>query len=113
MFGNADGQYFRQRIKQDAIFKIENVKVLITHIGGYPDKYAPGIADKLRTNKIKLFISGHSHILKVKYDPKFDVIHINPGVAGRQGFQLVRTLVRFTIDRDKVKDLEIMEIPLT
>ncbi|HOH96257.1 MAG TPA: metallophosphoesterase family protein [Candidatus Enterocola sp.] len=113
VFGNADGQYFRQRIKQDAIFKIENVKVLITHIGGYPDKYAPGIADKLRTNKIKLFISGHSHILKVKYDPKFDVIHINPGAAGRQGFQLVRTLVRFTIDRDKVKDLEIMEIPLT
>jgi predicted phosphodiesterase len=93
-------------------FEIENVRVLMTHIGGYPGKYAPGIIQKLRTEHTTLFISGHSHILKVMYDPTLGLLHINPGAAGRQGFHKVRTLIRFVIDGEKIKDLEIKEIPL-
>lgn len=93
-------------------FEVENVRVLLTHIGGYPGKYAPGIITKLRNHQTTLFVSGHSHILKVMYDRHLNLLHINPGAAGRQGFHKVRTLVRFTIDQDKIKDLEIKEIPL-
>lgn len=84
----------------------------MTHIGGYPGKYAPGIIQKLRAEHTTLFISGHSHILKVMYDPTLSLLHINPGAAGRQGFHKVRTLIRFVIDGEKIKDLEIKEIPL-
>lgn len=94
------------------VFEIENVRVLLTHIGGYPGKYAPGILSQLTANGTTLFISGHSHILKVIYDHKLQLLHINPGAAGRQGFHKVRTLVRFVIDQDKIKELEIKEIPL-
>lgn len=84
----------------------------MTHIGGYPGKYAPGIIQKLRAEHTTLFISGHSHILKVMYDPTLGLLHINPGAAGRQGFHKVRTLIRFVINGEKIKDLEIKEIPL-
>jgi len=84
----------------------------MTHIGGYPGKYAPGITTRLIATKPQLFISGHSHILKVKYDPDFKLLHINPGAAGREGFHKVRTLVRFCIDQKDIKNLEVMEIPL-
>ncbi len=99
-------------LKEVAIFEVEKVRVLLTHIGGYPGKYAPGILSKLRAEKINLFIAGHSHILKVLFDPTLQLLHINPGAAGRQGFHKVRTMVRFVIDGDKIKDLEIKEIPL-
>ena len=110
VYGNIDGYPLRNIIKQDLIFEIERVKVFMTHIGGYPKKYAPGIINKLHTHKPTLFISGHSHILKVIYDPTFKLLHINPGAAGIQGAQVVRTLIRFTIDQDKIKDLEIIEL---
>jgi orotidine 5'-phosphate decarboxylase subfamily 1 len=92
--------------------EVEKVKVLLTHIGGYPGKYAAGIGAQLQANQTTLFISGHSHILKVMYDPTYKLLHINPGAAGRQGFHKVHTLVRFVIDQDKIKELEIKEIPL-
>lgn len=92
------------------IFNIEGVDVLLTHIGGYPGKYAPGIIHQLRSNNIKLFISGHSHILKVMNDKTLNLLHINPGAAGIYGFHKVRTLIRFCIDNGKFSNLEIMEI---
>ena len=91
------------------IFKIEGVDVLLTHIGGYPGKYSPGIIQLLRSNNVKLFISGHSHILKVMNDNTLNLLHINPGAAGIYGFHKVRTLIRFCIDNGKFSNLEIME----
>ena len=110
--GNIDGYPLRQMLPHVNVFEVEKVRVLLTHIGGYPGKYAPGILSQLNANGTTLFISGHSHILKVIYDPKLQLLHINPGAAGRQGFHKVRTLVRFVIDQDKIKELEIKEIPL-
>lgn len=110
--GNIDGYPLRQMLPTVHVFEVEKVKVLLTHIGGYPGKYAPGIRTQLRNNHTTLFISGHSHILKVMFDSNMQLLHINPGAAGRQGFHQVRTLVRFVIDQDKIKDLEIKEIPL-
>lgn len=112
VYGNIDDQDARLRYKKEEIFTIEDVKVFMTHIGGYPGRYANGIAGKLRDNHIRLFISGHSHILKVLFDRNLNLLHINPGAAGRYGFHTVRTLVRFDIDGSEIKNLEIYEIPL-
>jgi putative phosphoesterase len=109
VYGNIDNQLLRIELPELSIFTIENVKVLITHIGGYPKSYAPGIKKLLITEKPKLFISGHSHILRVIYDKDLECLHINPGAAGIQGFHKLRTMVRFTIDDAKIKDLEIWE----
>ena len=81
----------------------------MTHIGGYPGKYSPGMKRLLKEQGVRLFISGHSHILKVIYDPELQLLHINPGAAGKQGWQQKRTLVRFTIDAGDIKDLEVIE----
>lgn len=108
--GNVDGYPLRTFLKSENTFTIEGVNVFITHIGGYPGKYAPSIENKLRTQNINLFISGHSHILKVVNDKKLGLLHINPGAAGLQGWQTVRTLVRFKIESSKISDLEILEL---
>lgn len=113
VFGNIDGQNLRKLLPQELIFKIEEVNVFITHIGGYPTRYAPGIAAKLLKTETNLFISGHSHILKVMYDKQLQLLHINPGAAGRQGFQQVRTMVKFNIDGKKIEDLQVMEMKFT
>lgn len=113
VFGNIDGQEIRTLLPLEQSFTIEGIPVFMTHIGGYPGKYAPGVIQKLRTKRPKVFISGHSHILKVMYDKKLNLLHINPGAAGKQGFHQVRTLVRFVIDGSEIKDLEIKEIPLS
>ncbi len=89
---------------------MEEVPVFMTHIGGYPGRYAPEIRKELYDTRPKLFISGHSHILKVMYDEKLGSLHINPGAAGISGFHQMRTLVRFAIDGDKIKDLEVIEL---
>ena len=91
-------------------FRCEEVEVVMTHIGGYPGHYSPTIYKKLVANPPQLFISGHSHILKVMYDKQLGCLHINPGAAGIQGFQTVRTLVRFTVDGKEIKDLEVVEL---
>ena len=88
----------------------EDVDVWITHIGGYPKRYTPFIRKEIVTNPPKLFISGHSHILKVMYDKQLSLLHMNPGAAGKNGFHKVRTLLRFSIDGQEIKDLEVIEL---
>jgi predicted phosphodiesterase len=82
----------------------------MTHIGGYPDRYSLEALEEIKNNPPKLFISGHSHILKVMFDKKYQLLHINPGAAGMHGFHRVKTMVRFSIDADKIKDLEVIEL---
>lgn len=113
VFGNADGGELRQRLKAALLFDLEGIRVYMTHIGGYPKHYASvAIRRILQEQHVKLFVSGHSHILKVCYDNDLGLLHINPGAAGRQGFHLVRTLTRFTLDDGHIKDFELMELPL-
>ena len=109
VYGNIDGHPLRAMLPEVLIFNIEGVNVLLTHIGGYPGKYSKNIINKLRSENIGLFISGHSHILKVMNDSTLNLLHINPGAAGIYGFHKVRTLIRFCIDNGKFSDLEIME----
>lgn len=91
-------------------FKCEEVEVLMKHIGGYPGKYDPSIRRQIMERPPKLFISGHSHILKIKNDPLLGLLHINPGAAGLQGWQTERTLVRLTIDGATMKDCEVITL---
>lgn len=108
--GNVDHGEVTRICPKMLIFDIENVKVLLTHIGGYPGRYAPGIADIIRQERVKLFVDGHSHILKVMYDNRLDCLHVNPGAAGTQGWQKVRTLIRLEIDGAEIKNLEVIEL---
>ena len=110
VYGNIDGQELRAEFPEFLRFEIENVDVLITHIGGYPGKYISTVKHILETKPPKLFICGHSHILKVMYDSKYKCLDINPGAAGKYGFHKIRTLVRFVIDKDNIKDLEVIEL---
>lgn len=108
--GNVDHGQVRRKYPELDIFEIEGVKVLLTHIGGYPGKWAPGMKKLLKENGIKLMVDGHSHILKIMYDHELEVLHINPGAAGVQGWQKQRTLVRLTIDGATIRDCEIIEL---
>jgi len=110
VYGNIDGGDIRKTYPENLRFKCENVDVWMTHIGGYPDRYSPLVKPEIYANPPQLFICGHSHILKVIYDKKISCLHINPGAAGKQGWQKVRTLIRFAIDDDKIKDLQIIEL---
>lgn len=110
VYGNIDDDKARMEFPLNNRFFCEGVEVWITHIGGYPGKYNPAIRDEMATNTPKLFICGHSHILKVQFDKKHNLLHMNPGAAGKSGFHQVRTLLRFVIDGDKIKDLEIVEM---
>lgn len=110
VYGNIDGQPLRNILPETNIFEIEGAKVFIKHIGGYPGKYAPMVKSMLMDEKPKLFVSGHSHILKVKFDKELDILHINPGAAGKYGFHKVRTLVRFSVDNGAFSDLEVVEL---
>ena len=109
VFGNIDSNEVRILYTEIFIFDCENVKVIMTHIGGYPGNYEKKIKGLLLKEKPKLFISGHSHILKVIYDKKFDLLHLNPGAAGRYGIHKVCTAMRFEISDDKILNLEIFE----
>jgi len=110
VYGNVDGQEIRKVYPQINRFTTENAEILIKHIGGYPGNYDSSIRSSLFVHPPKLFISGHSHILKVKYDKTLNLLHINPGAAGIYGFHKIRTLVRFTIDDGIFKDLEVVEL---
>ena len=109
--GNCDGGDLRRLYPEVLRWNCEGADVLMTHIGGYPGRYDPRIWQQLYARPPKLFISGHSHILKVQFDEKLQLLHINPGAAGIQGWQQVRTLVRFTADKGTFSDLEVIEIP--
>ncbi|MBD5206538.1 MAG: metallophosphoesterase family protein [Bacteroidales bacterium] len=108
--GNADFGEVARRFESMIIFEIENIKVLLTHIGGYPGKWAPNIKQLLKENSIKLIVDGHSHILKVIYDKELDLLHVNPGAAGQQGWHKKRTLVRLDIDNSEFTKCEIIEL---
>lgn len=110
VYGNIDGQEIRRMFPQVNRFTVDGAEVLMKHIGGYPGNYDPSIKGSLLVHPPKLFISGHSHILKVKYDKTLDMLHINPGAAGMSGFHKVRTMVRFAIDNGVFKDLEVIEL---
>lgn len=110
VFGNIDGGDIRMMFSEKYRWKCEDVEVLMKHIGGYPGNYDPSIRGSILSRPPQLFISGHSHILKVMYDKTLGLLHINPGAAGMYGFHKVRTLVRFTIDRADIKDLEVIEL---
>ena len=109
VFGNIDDHNIRSKYPEHLRFRCEGTDVWITHIGGYPGKYDKLVKDKIRMNPPDLFICGHSHILKVQYDKNLDLLHINPGAAGKSGFHKFRTAVRFDIDNKEVKNLEIFE----
>ena len=108
--GNIDGRDIRLRYPEVNRFTLEGADVLIKHIGGYPGNYDASIRSTLFTHPPMLFISGHSHILKVMHDRKLNMLHINPGAAGIHGFHKVRTLVRFIIDDGTFRDLEVIEL---
>ncbi|MDG1111533.1 MAG: metallophosphoesterase family protein, partial [Polaribacter sp.] len=91
-------------------FSIENVSVWMTHIGGYPNKYNQRIREDITKNTPKIFISGHSHILKVQFDKKLNLLHLNPGAAGNHGFHKIRTMLRFQLEKGDIKNLEIIEL---
>ena len=110
VYGNIDDAKARLEFPLNNRFFCEGVDVLITHIGGYPGKYNVSIKTEITKNPPKLFICGHSHILKVIFDKKLNLLHMNPGAAGKSGFHQVRTMLRFVIDGVKIKDLEIIEI---
>jgi len=110
VFGNIDGQDIRSEFPEQLIFDCEEVKVLIRHIGGYPPKYNPETKKELLVHKPQLFVCGHSHILKIMYDEKINCLHINPGAAGKQGWQKVRTIVRFEISGKEMKNCEVIEL---
>jgi putative phosphoesterase len=110
VYGNIDGYDIRSEFPEELIFTCEEVKVFMKHIGGYPDRYAPGVKNIILKEKPQMFISGHSHILKVMYDPKVQCLHMNPGAAGKQGWHKVRTLIRFAIDGKDIKNCEVIEL---
>lgn len=110
VYGNIDGHVARSEFPLHQRFLCEEVSVWITHIGGYPGKYNSEIKAELIANPPTLFICGHSHILKVQFDKTLNVLHMNPGAAGKSGFHQVRTMLRFVIEKDKIKELEIVEL---
>ncbi len=111
VYGNIDGQDVRIEFPESQVFMAEQVKVLLTHIGGYPGRYDPRARLLIEREKPKLFVCGHSHILKVIYDKKHDLLHINPGAAGKYGIHKSITAVRLIIDQGNMRDLEVVDIP--
>lgn len=110
VFGNIDDALLRRRFNELEVFEVEGVKVVLTHIGGYPGRYAPGMRARLELSRPKLMVCGHSHILKVMRDPSLGVLTINPGAAGRQGWQTVRTLLTLCLDAGNVTNCQVIEL---
>jgi putative phosphoesterase len=110
VYGNIDDAAIRAEFPEHLRFKCENVDVWMTHIGGYPGRYAAPIKNEIYTNPPQLFITGHSHILKVMFDPKIHCLHINPGAAGKSGWHKIKTLIRFVISEEKIHTLEVIEM---
>jgi uncharacterized protein len=110
VYGNIDGYDIKRVYPEQLVFMCEDVKVMMRHIGGYPPRYNPETKKQILIHRPQLFISGHSHILKIMYDDKLNCFHINPGAAGKQGFHKVQTIVRFAIDGKHIKDCEVIEL---
>ena len=110
VYGNIDGHEARGQFAEDNRFELEGVSVWITHIGGYPGRYDRRVYARLIQNPPKIFIAGHSHILKVIYDKKHKILHLNPGAAGKSGFHKVRTMLRFELNNGAIENMEIIEL---
>ena len=110
VYGNIDDMAIRSIYPEQLVFMCEEVKVMMRHIGGYPPRYNPETKKEILLHQPQLFISGHSHILKVLYDDKLQCLHMNPGAAGKQGWHKVRTVIRFTIDGKEMKNCEVIEL---
>ena len=110
VYGNIDGYGIRSIYPEKLRWRCEAVEVMMTHIGGYPPKYNSAVKKELEKIPAQLFISGHSHILKVMYDAALQCLHMNPGAAGNQGWHKIRTVIRFAIDGKEIKDCEVIEL---
>ncbi len=110
VFGNIDSGDIRYTLSEFYRFKVEEVNVLMTHIGGYPGHYNPWLIPMFQRESPQLFVCGHSHILKVQYDPVWAMLTVNPGAAGKQGWQKVQTLLKMVINGDKMENLEVVEL---
>ena len=110
VYGNIDGPDVRSVYPEQLVWTCEDVKIMMTHIGGYPPKYNSKVKEQLLIHRPKLFISGHSHILKVMYDEKLQCLHMNPGAAGKQGWHSMRTIIRFRIEGTEMKNCEVIEL---
>ena len=110
VYGNIDNAEIRKEFPLNNRFMCEDVDVWITHIGGYPGRYSPAVKEDIKKDPPKIFISGHSHILKVMNDKNLNLLHMNPGAAGKQGFHKKRTMLRFKISGKEIKDLEVIEL---
>ena len=110
VFGNIDNHELRLSFPEELLFECEDLNIYMTHIGGRPGRYAKGISEKIKSIKPKIFICGHSHILKIKYDKVNQLLFINPGAIGKHGFHKVRTMVRFEIEKSDIKNMEVIEV---
>jgi putative phosphoesterase len=111
VYGNIDGPEIRSRFPETLHWKCEEVNVMMKHIGGYPPNYTTGIKKEIKDKSVQLFISGHSHILKIMYDSQLKCLHLNPGAAGKQGWHRVKTIIRFVIEEKEIKNCEVVELP--
>ncbi len=111
VYGNIDGHDVRALCPENLFFKAEEADVLMTHIGGYPDRYDQRVRELIRKNRPGLFVCGHSHILKVMYDNAHEMLFINPGAAGKFGFHQSYTAIRMVIEGKTFKDMEVLDIP--
>ncbi len=112
VYGNIDSGLVRQQLPLDLRFEVEGMRVWMTHIGGYPDRYNKRVREALALDAPDIFICGHSHILKVMGDKKHDLLYINPGACGNHGFHKMKTIIRFSIDSGEIKDMEVIELGL-
>ncbi len=111
VYGNVDGSEVRSEHPEILCFRVEDLEVVMMHIGGYPGNYSRKALEQIRSVKPGLFVSGHSHILKVIYDKKHQLLHLNPGAAGKEGWHKKITLLRFDIEGKEIRNLEINELP--
>lgn len=110
VWGNIDGTNARNRFEEDLIFTCEDLKVYITHIGGYPGKYNSRALQRIKKEKPDIFICGHSHILKVMFDKSLNLLHLNPGSCGNNGFHTIKTALKFEIEKKEIKNLNVLEL---
>jgi putative phosphoesterase len=110
VYGNIDGTTIRARFPEKNIFLCEQLKVFMIHIGGYPGNYSPGVREQLSEQQPNLFICGHSHILKIMRDDKLNLLHMNPGAAGKHGMHKIRTAIRFSVEGDNINNVEVIEL---
>jgi len=110
VYGNIDGPEVRSSFPENLIWKVENTKIFMTHIGGYPGKYSSRVQKILMEEMPQIYVCGHSHILKIIYDKKLNLLHLNPGACGKEGFHKVRTALKFMIDAEKIKEMGVIEL---